>query len=635
MSSYLQDFGGYTADSAPTGWTDRLDTDWTLTVRAGDPVFGDQYLEVNPGTSDAHRLYSYDAVDGDANRDDSEVLMRVKKSSSYAVSNMIAAFVRGSGSSGSEYGYLARLTDDDLSLTKLVNGTWTAVGSAVQVGTSLYYIRDEWWWIRFRVNGTSLKARAWGQNEVEPPFWHLDETDSDVSAAGWDGVWNRDDLGSNHMYVDYFGVGTNGDSVTLPVEATAQVNLNQEVLDVLRGGSEQVNLNQEVLDVLRGGNEQVNLNQVVVDVLRGPAPLPPPPTSTMETLMLESFESYTTWDTIRKSGRWNGYTGAFVPSIDTVRGRDGNKCLELINGPSNYSVYTELSKAARTVVVGFAVKWEFVPDTAADGPLLLNANYSWDRDPQLSLSVGTNGKLDLFRGTVGSGTLLEEGTTVLQDDTWYYIEIRAYIHDTAGSYEVRIDGTLEMSDTSVDTQAVAGVNTVRTVQLASGESSVGSSYNCLFDDVYMRGDATGDFAGGFLGPVTVEAVHADANGVYRQWTLSAGTDEYALIDEVVISYTDYLSHDAAGERVSVGCEALTGDEAIVDVMAYYHTSSTDGGPREVRPFCRNGGYHVNGNDQQIRHNAYMPGVNYSYDPGTNEAWAIAGFNAAELGLEVI
>ncbi|MEA3242330.1 MAG: hypothetical protein U9Q19_02680 [Pseudomonadota bacterium] len=653
MSTYLEDFGSYTADSAPTGWTDRLDTDWTNTVRAGSLVFGDQYLEVNPGTTSARRLYSYDAVDGDANRANAEVLFRFKKSSGFYEPWMIGAAVRGSGSSGAESMYVATLNNDDLVLSKIVSTTWTQLAVFNDIITS-FAVRDEWHWLRLRANGTSIQAKVWPESRPEPPYWHVEATDSAVSGVGWSGVWQYDDIGSANLLVDYFGVGTNGDTVSLPVEATAQVNLNQEVLDVLRsgneqvnlnqgvldvlrGGNEQVNLNQEVLDVLRGGNEQVNLNQAVLDVLRGPTPLPPPPVQSMETLMLESFETYSTSTSMLRDGfRWAGYTGAFAPGFNSTGGRDGKKALELTNSASNYSIYTELRKAVRTLVVGFAVRWDTLPDTADEGPLYVKAGLRGVDSAQLSLTLNPSGKLELYRGDVGTGTKLGTGTKAFQAQTWYYIECRIYIDNTSGSYEVRVDETLDLSGTSVDTQNHATDNTARTIFLHSGKAATASGGDkALFDDVYMRGHPTDDVAGGFLGNIIIDAVMPNANGTYRQWTLSTGTDEYALIDEQPASDADYLYSSTSGARVTLGMEDLTGTDAVVSVMAYHHTSGKVGGMRELKPFCRNGGNHADDGTQLCREEAYLWGAHFPYDPATNLAWSISGINAAEFGIEAV
>jgi hypothetical protein len=381
---------------------------------------------------------------------------------------------------------------------------------------------------------------------------------------------------------------------------------------------------------------EVQLGAMHIEVAHGTEPnLPEPPSSSMETLMLESFEAYQTHNALIKSGRWSGYTGVFLVDITVGGGRDGNRCISLRNLASLYSVFTELKKAVKTIVVGFAVKWDDLPDTAADGPLVLQTGYGWNRLDQLSLTLGTNGKLQLRRGGY-TGTLIQEGTTILQASTWYFIEMRAYIHNTAGNYEVRINESVELSGTNVDTQESATDSAVTIVHFASGKSSTGANPDRVhFDDVYIRGDETGDFAGGFLGNVIIEAINPNTDGVYSQWSLSTGTDDYALIDEQFVSVTDYLYSSTAGERVTTNFADLTGTEAILGVMAYHHMSLKAEGLRELKPFCRNGGNHADGGNRISREVSYLEGVSYSYDPATNVAWTVSGFNVAEFGVEVV
>jgi hypothetical protein len=42
-------------------------------------------------------------------------------------------------------------------------------------------------WVRFRVEGTSLKARIWAEGDTEPTAWTLEATDDHITGAGWFG----------------------------------------------------------------------------------------------------------------------------------------------------------------------------------------------------------------------------------------------------------------------------------------------------------------------------------------------------------------------------------------------------------------------------------------------------------------
>jgi hypothetical protein len=379
---------------------------------------------------------------------------------------------------------------------------------------------------------------------------------------------------------------------------------------------------------------EVQLGAMHIEVAHGTEPnLPEPPVQSMETLMLESFSGYgPSLAEMVYSRRWVRYSAGAVPSSSA--GREGGWGLRFNVSNSQWYIQTELVKAVQTIVIGVAVNYDVMPTGASYGPFFLNAGKLWDRDPQLTLMISAAGKLQLRRGNA-TGTLLEEGTTVLAIGNWYFIELRAYIHDTAGNYEVRINEVTEMSGTSVDTQAVVGDNTVRNVYLSPGDFVSNTSDFAYFDSLYIRGDATGDFAGGFLGNVLIESVVPDDNGVYRQWTRSTGTEDYTLIDETPEDDTDYLYASVAGSRITTNFVDLTGADEIKDVMAYHFMSGKSGGMRNIKPFCRNGGNHVDNGSHISRHQVEQPGVSYPYDPATNVAWTVSGFNSAEFGVEAI
>ena len=92
--------------------------------------------------------------------------------------------------------------------------------------------------MRFRANGTSLKGKIWSEAEDEPDDWQVEATDSAISAAGWVGVGNFNAIGTTSIAIDYFAVGTDGNSPPMPTWATdAEVQYNQGLIEVARAFS--------------------------------------------------------------------------------------------------------------------------------------------------------------------------------------------------------------------------------------------------------------------------------------------------------------------------------------------------------------------------------------------------------------
>src|SRR4029077_1029352 len=110
-----------------------------------------------------------------------------------------------------------------------------------------------------------------------------------------------------------------------------------------------------------------------------------------------------------------------------------------------------------------------------------------------------------------NGTTLATGATSLLNSTWYYIEWKLTVDNTAGVSEVRINGDVEINF-SGDTQATV-LSSIRQFQF-EGEYDVFSDTGSVFsiDDIYVV-DTTGSAPNNsFLGDVRVECLFPSGNG---------------------------------------------------------------------------------------------------------------------------
>lgn len=210
MTIYTTSFGSDTAGAAPSGWTQR----WTTSgsswlVQASAPQTEGKYVRHTPSSSNK-RLLSWDSVDGDANRDNGEIFVRFR-TSSYFSADQVWLVLRGSGTAGAETAYVfSNINDTSFRISKVSSGTLTSLGTF-----SFTYSGAVWLGLRFRVNGSALKAKVWNsQLNAEPAAWNLEITDSSVTGAGWIGIGQSS--GSGLQDFDDVAVGTNGDTAVFP-----------------------------------------------------------------------------------------------------------------------------------------------------------------------------------------------------------------------------------------------------------------------------------------------------------------------------------------------------------------------------------------------------------------------------------
>lgn len=261
MTQYSTGFDSYTVGAQPSDWTARWVTaNTTWAVRSKSSAGGGQCLEYT-GTASAHHLLTWDAIDADANRANTEILARVRVSSSS--SEILRLLVRGSGAAGAENGYYFAFNGptQTYQFQKYVAGALTNLNSAVSFAPTA----NAWYYLRFRVNGTTLSAKLWVDGDSEPSAWTMTLTDSSISAAGWVGVHNQDSTGTRDL--DLFSVATNGDTAPLPsVSTTTVIQTSQAAVEVAHATVSQATVSQAVVEAVHATLAAGAVSQLVTEV---------------------------------------------------------------------------------------------------------------------------------------------------------------------------------------------------------------------------------------------------------------------------------------------------------------------------------------------------------------------------------
>ena len=180
-SVYSTGFAGYPTDSPPFDWQPTsapAGVTWTV---VDEPGVEDARVLRAVSTTTARHILRSDAIAPDAA--DQEVLARVRMADGDGRGPGVA--LRHTMNGGSETAYVAYLrpNGNTLEIDRFLVGAWKWVGEAG-------FVNDPgvWYWIRFRAEGTTLKARAWPDGTIEPAAWTLVATDTGI-AAGAVGVY--------------------------------------------------------------------------------------------------------------------------------------------------------------------------------------------------------------------------------------------------------------------------------------------------------------------------------------------------------------------------------------------------------------------------------------------------------------
>jgi hypothetical protein len=175
-------------------------------------------------TSQRFNRLIWNPVSSDAERDDVEVVFKCIITATPVNSYGAGAQVRGTSGTVS-YGVV--INTERMHIYRQ-NGAGGSSGHNVQLEVqTLERDVDSVWWVRFRVEGTSIKAMAWldgtfPPDPTIPENWNLSVTDSNITAVGEVGLGSLSrELSGNGLAGRYhqFQVATGGDSIVIDVEA--------------------------------------------------------------------------------------------------------------------------------------------------------------------------------------------------------------------------------------------------------------------------------------------------------------------------------------------------------------------------------------------------------------------------------
>lgn len=264
MAQYATNFSGYTAGSPPSDWTARWVTSNVTRNVVSDAIGDGGKILQSTSTVDARRLLSWDAVDADGNRDNVEILCKFRTSSITSSDDGFRIHARSSGAAAAETSYFLRLpvsAGTNWALNKYVAGVSTAVGSAV----AFTFVVNKLYNVRFRVNGTSLRARVWADGEPEPSAWHVDTTDASIAAAGWVGVGRTD--ATPTVDFTHFVAATNGDTAAWPTPVDTLARETQEAIETLSNVNSHAIITQLPIEAVSSFVNRAVITQVPIEAL--------------------------------------------------------------------------------------------------------------------------------------------------------------------------------------------------------------------------------------------------------------------------------------------------------------------------------------------------------------------------------
>lgn len=343
----------------------------------------------------------------------------------------------------------------------------------------------------------------------------------------------------------------------------------------------------------------------------------------MSLLFVDGFDHYDDNQSIYK---WDiGYHWSYFDINTPGRFGDGG-CLEANGITLEYYMMKWFKKRVNTVIMGFAWK-RGVLFSSLDKVI----EFYHQGGIQLGFQICSPGVVKVRRGDGQFGTIVAETSNiVVNPDTWYYVEIKVYVHASAGTAEVRINEQTVLNETGLNTRdhTEDGIDGIRLFSP--------NSYESYYDDLYICDDE-GPNCDDFLGECRIHTLFPNAPGNYAQWTPSAG-DNFENVDEIlpIDNDTTYNETNVSGEIDTFHFEDLSNvpGGTIHGVALNNCIKKTDAGYRLYESVARiNGTDYVSGeggvfDEYRIRQQCL------EINPDDSNVWEEADINSGEFGYKI-
>ena len=221
-----------------------------------------------------------------------------------------------------------------------------------------------------------------------------------------------------------------------------------------------------------------------------------------------------------------------------------------------------------------------------------------------------------------------DGPSVIANNLWRHVGVVYVLHASAGTIEVYLDDSLEISFTGNTAFSQSSINVIQGARCYNtGTSAVGMSSLYVNDTTGLAPENA------FEGVVKMYQVLAVSDSAITEWLKSSGSDAFALIGDVPPNLATYIYSSTNGARQLVvpPAHGLVAPAFIRSVTARWIAAKATGG--RINPTFRfNGGAVLPTSDRAV---GVSPGILLARRT-TNESGAnIALTDTFEVGVNAV
>lgn len=353
----------------------------------------------------------------------------------------------------------------------------------------------------------------------------------------------------------------------------------------------------------------------------------------MTLLLIEGFDHYANY----QLKGWQSYAPGSSGWADTLGvsspGRvAGGQCMKIsVRSTGNIgafatdrSIYKLLPVASTEVIMGFGILTDTNVPPDAGFPSGSNLPF---------VNLITTSKVAVARFYLNNTQIpIVAGIASAQPHThgvWTYYEIRAKVNGASSEIEMQRNGGPDVPTT------VVNLGTTPIMGIEFGTHALNSERYFFVDDVYCL-DTTGPAPNNtFLGDVRIETLYPNAPGGHADWARSAGTINWALVNEhPPDDDTTYVTSNTPADKDSYNFTDLTATGVVYGVQTNLIARKTTSGFKQIRTIVREAGVDYPGSPKTMAAAYNWYGHIFETDPAGGQ-WNTAKVDAAEFGVEVI
>ncbi len=225
------------------------------------------------------------------------------------------------------------------------------------------------------------------------------------------------------------------------------------------------------------------------------------------------------------------------------------------------------------------------------------------------------------------------GSTVFDPNAWHIVEL--FVDGANGQAILKVDGVTQAARTG---GLGSGFTSFDRFMFGIGNLGHGGSASAWFDDIAVN-DTSGPTENSWCGPGGVYLLKPNADQSPLEWSPSAGTTHYTLVNEIPVNINDYIYAETPGTADRFGLSDLppqAREVRAVQPIGYF--ALTEPGEAWVRMRLVSGaGSHDTGTAYLV---TVHPNAEHrrfailSRSPFTSSAWTPSEVNGLSLQVEI-